>query len=115
MRVSSYFRAVLVVIFGVATAVAASAQAAPPPGASTVRDETVLDRRTQRVEHLRTEDAGSRVDEVRSGGETQSIKVQPKAGVPAYDVLPADATGTGANSRESGPGAAGRRVWKLPF
>ena len=27
----------------------------------------------------------------------------------------ADASGTGANSREVGPGAAGARVWKLPF
>ena len=95
--------------------VAASAQATPPVSAPNVRDETVLDRRTQRVQHIRTEDAGSRVDEVRSGGETKSITVQPKAAVPAYDVRPADASGTGANSREAGPGAAGPRVWKLPF
>ncbi|QTD46724.1 hypothetical protein [Ottowia testudinis] len=93
----------------------ALAQTPPATAPGTLRDEPVLDRKTQRVEHIHTEDAGSRVDEVRSGGETKSIKVQPKAAVPAYDVLPADATGSGANSREAGPGAAGRRVWKLPF
>jgi len=75
------------------------------------RDATPLDRRTQRVEHIRVEDAGSRVDEVRAGGETQSITVQPKAAVPAYDVRPADATGL--PSPEAGPGAAGQRTWKI--
>ena len=114
MRATLYFRAVLATV-GLGLAAAVSAQPAPPASGPTVRDETVLDRRTQRVEHIRTEDAGTRVDEVRSGGETKSIKVQPKAAVPAYEVRPADAGGTGANSREAGPGAAGARVWKLPF
>ena len=114
MRATLYFRAVLATVgWGLA---AASAQTpAPASGAPLVRDEPVLDRNTQRVQHIRIEDAGSRVDEVRSGGETQSITVQPKAAVPAYEVRPADASGTGANSREAGPGAAGARVWKLPF
>ena len=114
MRATLYFRAVLATV-GLGLAAAVSAQPAPRASAPTVRDETVLDRRTQRVEHIRTEDAGTRVDEVRSGGETKSIKVQPKAAVPAYEVRPADASGIGANSREAGPGAAGARVWKLPF
>ena len=35
---------------------------------------------------MRIEDAGSRVDELRYGGEAQSITVQPKAGVPEYQV-----------------------------
>ncbi len=86
-------------------------QPAPAPTGSLARDEPVLDRRTQRVEHIQHEDAGSRVDEVRVGGETRSITVKPKAGVPAYDVQPADASGAG--NREAAPGGAGRRVWKL--
>ena len=73
----------------------------------------MLDRNTQRIEHIQHEDAGSRVNELRVGGETRSISVQPKAGVPGYDVRPADASGTAAGSREAGPGSAGPRVWKL--
>ena len=91
---------------------AASALAqTPPTGAPVVRDETPSDRRTQRVEHIRVEDGGSRVDEVRSGGETKSITVQPKANVPAYDVKPADVTRPAP--AEAGPGAAGQRTWKV--
>ena len=76
-----------------------------------VRDEPRLDRATQRVDHIRVEDSGSRVDEVRAGGQTQSITVQPKAAVPAYDVQPADVTRPAA--AESAPGSAGQRTWKI--
>ena len=95
--------------------VAALAIAQGPVGAATapVRDAPVLDSRTQRVEHIQHEDASNRVNELRVGGETRSISVQPKSGVPAYDVRPADPSGTGASSREAGPGSAGPRVWKM--
>ena len=83
---------------------------ADAPAAPTAREAAPADRHSQRVEHIQLEDAGSRVDEVRSGGETRRITVQPKAEVPPYEVQPA-----GALNREAGPGAAGRRVWKIPF
>jgi hypothetical protein len=41
-----------------------------------------------RVEHIQVEDSGARIDEVRVGGETQSITVQPKNNMPAYQVAP---------------------------
>ena len=91
----------------------AVAEGAKSAGAEVTRDAPRLDRRTQRVEHIHTEDAGSRVDEVRTGGETKSITVQPKANVPPYSVQPADPTNMGAG--EAGPGAPGRRVWKVQF
>ncbi|WP_028601109.1 hypothetical protein [Ottowia thiooxydans] len=97
--------------------VAALAQAPAPAAASNAplaRENPVQhDSKTQRIENIRVEDAGSRVDEVRAGGETKSITVQPKAGVPAYEVQPAGNTSTGANSGETAPGGAGRRVWKV--
>ncbi|RZJ25126.1 MAG: hypothetical protein EOO54_07295 [Haliea sp.] len=66
------------------------------------------------IQRIRTEDAGSRIDEVRVGGETQSITVQPKADVPAYEVLPSDATkGGGTGPSKSGAGATGSRVWNV--
>lgn len=49
------------------------------------------------VQHLRVEDAGARIDEVRVGGETKSIDVQPKGGMPAYQVTP----------------KTGERTWKV--
>ena len=45
MRATLYFRAVLATV-GLGLAAAVSAQPAPPASAPTVRDETVLDRRT---------------------------------------------------------------------
>lgn len=84
----------------------------PAPGGPITRENPVQhDRKTQRVEYIRVEDAGSRVDEVRSGGQTKSITVQPKADVPAYEVQPADSTG--GTSPDASPGAAGKRVWKV--
>ena len=78
------------------------------------REELTLDRTTQRIERLEHQDSGSRIEELRAGGQTQRIRVQPKASVPAYEVLPPDTSGRTATG-ESGPGSAGRRVWKIPF
>ena len=110
--------------FGLAAlslAFSAWAQApAPAPGASAAgaqgpaleRDEsTEPGRANQRIERIRVEDAGSRVDELRVGGQTRSITVQPKTVGPAYDVQPASAAG-GPLSGGS-PGAAGQRTWKV--
>ena len=121
MRATVQIRATLasltLAIAGAASAQAPASAAPTPsstaPGAAVTRDEVLLDRRTQRVEHIRTEDAGSRVDEVRSGGETRSITVQPKLNVPPYSVQPADSSNMGQG--EAGPGAPGRRVWKVEF
>lgn len=41
-----------------------------------------------RFEHLQLEDSGAVIDEVRLGGQTQSITVQPKGGMPAYQIDP---------------------------
>ena len=90
-----------------------SAQTPGGAAASSLRGAPALDSGTQRPEHIQHEDAGSRVSELRVGGETRSISVQPKAGVPAYEVRPADASGTSAVQREAGPGSAGPRVWKM--
>jgi hypothetical protein len=71
-------------------------------------------RANQRIEHIRVEDGGSRVDELRVGGQTRSITVQPKTGGPAYDVQPAGAAGGPLAGRAGGsPGAAGQRTWKV--
>ena len=68
----------------------------------------------QAIQRIRIEDAGSRIDEVRVGGETQSITVQPKTGtnVPAYEVKPSD-TARGAAPSTSKSDTTGSRVWNV--
>ena len=68
----------------------------------------------KRIERIRVEDAGSRIDEVRVGGETQSITVSPKGNMPSYDVLPASANrNPSAGERNSSSASGGTRVWKI--
>jgi hypothetical protein len=62
-------------------------------------------RGNQTIERIRTEDAGSRIDELRVGGQTQSIVVQPKGDMPAYEVRPMDA--------RPGSTQGGTRVWNF--
>ena len=66
------------------------------------------------IQRIHTEDASNRIDEVRVGGETQSITVQPKAGIslPAYEVKPADSA-KGAAPSKSGSETNGARVWNV--
>jgi len=72
------------------------------------------DRRVeQRIEHIRVEDGGSRVDEVRYGGQTQSITVQPKAQVPEYEITPTDGARRRPAARDGAESDTGQRVWKV--
>jgi hypothetical protein len=51
----------------------------------------------QRTERIHVEDSGARIDELRVGGETKTIDVQPKGGMPAYQIEP----------------VSGERTWKI--
>lgn len=46
----------------------------------------------QLIERIHMEGGTSSIDELRVGGETRSITVQPKGGMPAYDVQPVTGT-----------------------
>lgn len=46
----------------------------------------------QLIERIHVEGGSSHIDELRVGGETRSITVQPKGAFPAYDVQPATGT-----------------------
>ena len=96
-----------------ATGTATAAPTVTPPQAS----QTAPARSTrpeQAIQRIRTEDAGSRIDEVRVGGETQSITVQPKTGAStaAYEVKPPDSAKGNAPSQSSGD-TNGSRVWNV--
>lgn len=81
--------------------------AAPPEPLVAEQPARNVDEKIERIQH---EDAGSRIDELRVGGQTRSITVQPKNGAPAYEVAPARggedlSTGSSANT--------GRSRWRL--
>lgn len=76
--------------WGQGTAITTAATAANPSRDSSTRQES-------RTERIRVEDEGARIDELRIGGETRSISVAPKGGMPSYDVAP----------------KTGERTWKV--
>ncbi len=95
----------------------AQAQVAPSsspavPGPPQDAGQQADARHNQKIEHIHTEDAGSSVDEVRYGGQTQSISVQPKANVPSYQVMPGPGPRT-LQDTEAGSSGTGPRVWNV--
>lgn len=68
----------------------------------------------QRIQHIEVQDADVRIHELRVGGETQTITVQPTHGLPVYEVIPANgARNRTLDGRDGGQGSVGSRVWKL--
>ena len=92
-----------------------TAPAAVGTGAAAQRVESESpqpSRANQKIERIRTEDQGSRIDELRVGGETQQITVQPKTGGATYEVKPAEGvrgTAPAATSNDTN----GSRVWNV--
>ena len=88
---------------------AAAMAQTPAPEATTQAKPARPDKK---IERIRTEDAGTRIDELRVGGETQQITVQPKTGGAAYEVKPAEGargTAPAATSTDTN----GSRVWNV--
>ncbi len=92
-------RSALLLTLSLLSASLCSAQApAPAPSPSQPKPSTAPDGAIEkRTERIQVEDGGARIDELRIGGETKSITVKPKGGMPAYDVQP----------------ASGERSWKV--
>jgi hypothetical protein len=90
----------------------AAAVAQTPAPASTQTKPTDSAHLDQKIERIRTEDAGTRIDELRVGGQTQQITVQPKTGGAAYEVLPAEGAQGKAPAAASGD-TNGSRVWNV--
>lgn len=102
----------LAALAGAVPLAAVHAQSAPPPAEAQAAPESP--RRNQKIEHIHVEDSGARVDEVRYGGQTQSITVQPKANVPSYEVLPNNTGRDRQGQSETGGGNGnGARVWNV--
>ena len=69
-------------------------------------------RKTQKVERIHVEDDAVKIDETRYAGQTESVTVQPKDGLPAYRILPRNPERSPAyDNRRAVPG--GERVWDV--
>lgn len=88
------------------------APTAPPAAARLESAPVNASRANQTIERIRTEDAATRIDELRVGGETQQITVQPKIGGASYEVLPAESARGNAPTKASGD-THGSRVWNF--
>ena len=108
-------RALALLCFSLVATASAFGQApaaAPPP---LVADNPGQSGTDKRIEHIRIEDKGARIDELRYGGEPQSITVQPlNRAMPAYEIVPHNgARVRPGNERDNAQGNAGQRVWKV--
>ena len=88
---------ILPLFFAVLSLCQAQTIAPSPALAGGTRPEALGAGIEKRTERILIEDAGSRIDELRVGGETRSITVQPKGGMPSYQVQP----------------GSGQRSWKI--
>ncbi|HYF21321.1 MAG TPA: hypothetical protein VEA40_25890 [Ramlibacter sp.] len=71
-------------------------------------------RRNQRIQRIVHEDAGARIQELRVGGQTEAIEVQPKGDLPAYQVEPGHLSRTRPGDQRNGlSGAGGQRSWNV--
>ncbi len=66
---------------------------------------TTLEQKTERITH---EDAGSRIEELRVGGQTRSIEVHTNTNVPGYRVEPID-----PSRAQDGKTGTGKSSWRV--
>jgi hypothetical protein len=90
----------------------AQAPAKAPTASQSKPADPGAGRPEQKIEKIRHEDAGSRIDELRVGGETKSITVKPKGDMPAYEL---GTEGGNRSPSDSKPerGRGGSPGWKV--
>jgi len=97
-----------------APAPAADAPAAAPDAATARQDKNREGRRNQKIERIQIDDGGAKVDELRYGGQTQSITVTPKGRMPAYEVKPTDPGRTQSQGQgDAAGGGTGPTLWNV--
>ena len=91
---------------------AVSAAAQKPPAEAP--REALDPRKNQKIEFIVIEDESNRINEVRVGGQTERITVQPKGEMPAYEITPAHMSRSRPQDNRDGlSGAHGKRVWNV--
>ena len=105
----SLFPALLTICLGAAGSASAQAPVAgnPEPAPPAGRPDPAIER-------IRIDDGGTRIDELRVGGETQNITVTPKGNMPKYEVAPAGTNHFSVSGDRSGPSPPPSTTsWKL--
>lgn len=67
----------------------------------------------QTIFRIKVEDDGSRIEEMRYGGITESISVNPKGSLAPYEVQPMDSAHSHPVERDRNPEPLGPRLWNL--
>ena len=80
-----------------------------PPDEKPVKKE----RPEQKIERIHHEDGGATIDELRVGGQTQSVTVQPKANVPAYEMPTEDLSHSRPTEAHKEFTGRKQRVWTV--
>jgi len=102
--------------------IAAIAQAQTPPATPPAPDDGLTKaekreegRRNQKIERIHVDDGGAEVDELRYGGQTQSITVTPKnERMPQYEVVPSNSNSrTGQQGGSDAGGGTGPTLWNI--
>ncbi len=120
MRASSFLIPLLLALAGSPALAQNSGQTGtlPNTGADSQlsnQEQPADGRRNQRVQRIVVEDSGSRVDELRVGGQTQAITVQPKTGaaLPSYEVRANDGARARPGNLDASDTVTAPRVWNL--
>jgi hypothetical protein len=74
---------------------------------------TPADGQEQKFEHIVHEDAGSRIEETRYGGITQSITIESKLGGAPYQIVPADGTRNIQPGWNNAKDSTGKAHWQV--
>jgi hypothetical protein len=77
------------------------------------REGTPDPRKNQKIERIHVEDGGNTIDELRVGGQTEAITVQPKAKVPAYEIQTDDLAHSRPAEGRDGFAERKQRVWNV--
>ena len=87
----------------------------PVPEASTPgRDLQGVDgRRNQKIERIHIDDGGTKVDELRVGGETKDITVTPRGNMPQYEIQPTNPSRTNSQGQGEAGGGTGPALWNV--
>ena len=92
----------------------AQAQTPPAPAQALPLEQAAPGRNIeQRIERIRLEDDGTVIEEVRYGGQAQSITVSPKGTMPGYEIVPSSGARSSAQGRDPLPASPGQRVWNV--
>ncbi|GAA4428040.1 hypothetical protein [Acidovorax lacteus] len=115
----SFVHTLMLLALASSPALAQNPSPTAPQGAASGREPLAVadqepGRLNQRTQRIQIEDGGSRVDELRVGGQTQTITVQPKTGdLPAYEVQSSDGARGRSGSLNGAETSTAPRVWNV--